>query len=270
MADRQACGEKQAAESSRKKMTLPPTRLGRSVKSRRSRIKVLTHKRRVCDTSARRKSGRPKAVSRVARPTIAGMMSLGASTSGGTFPFWRGPLEAMRDLCDVVVVRWDARTGDPAVRDLIPAICGNKLHALIIGQARWNGCFWRESMLRAVDQTRPTLVLTPDQDEEFAPEVREDLARLLRSDRQALMFRYKMITSDGAKVEINPTRPHMKAFKWRTGLSYMPYRGYARVHNYASKHDHLLAKSRIRHYCYCTPELREAYRLKFKRGRWRR
>jgi hypothetical protein len=192
---------------------------------------------------------------------IAGMMSLGASRCGGQFPLWQRCLESLRDLCDVLVVRWDTHTGDPAVRDLVPQICGAKLHTLILGRSKWNPYNWRESMLREVHKLAPTLVLTPDQDEEFGPEIREDLAALLASDRQALMFRYEMLTVDGACVPMYPRLPHMKAFKWRPDLTYRPYKYCAIVTNYAGRRYQLAARSRMRHLCYFTPELRAQRRL---------
>ena len=65
---------------------------------------------------------------------ILGMMSLGAPTCGGQFPLWAECLASLRDLCDALVIRWDSHTGDPAVRDAVPAICGTKLAALILGR----------------------------------------------------------------------------------------------------------------------------------------
>ena len=192
---------------------------------------------------------------------IAGMMSLGASTCGGQFPLWERCLCSLRDLCDVLVVRWDTHSGDPAVRDLVPAICGSKLHTLILGKSKWNRYNWRESMLREVHKVRPTLVLTPDQDEEFGPEIRQDLAALLASDRQALVFRYQMVTIDNAAVPVYPSMPHMKAFRWRPDLTYRPYKSFARVANYADPRHWLAAKSRMRHLCYFTPELRATRKL---------
>ncbi len=192
---------------------------------------------------------------------ILGMMSLGAPTCGGQFPLWAECLASLRDLCDALVIRWDSHTGDPAVRDAVPAICGTKLAALILGRSRWNRFNWRESMLREADKFAPGLILTPDQDEQFEPGIRDDLATLLASDRGALVFRYRMVTADGAVVPVYPSMPHMKAFKWRPGLSYRPYRGFARIAAYADRRQQLAAGSRILHYCYYTPELRRQRRL---------
>ena len=146
-----------------------------------------------------------------------------------------------------------------SAKDQIPEICGEKLKSLIIGKSRWNKFNWRQSMLREIDNLglRPRIVLTPDQDEKFGPGLADDIARLLRSQQQALMFRYEMSTCDGEKVPLYPERPHMKTFKWRTGLTYVPYQTCAVVTNYARPWHQLAATSRMRHYCYYTKQLRQ-------------
>lgn len=194
---------------------------------------------------------------------ILGMMSIGASTCGGEFPLWRECLASLRDLSDKLIVRWDIRTSSVAVKDAIPGVCGGKLASLIVGTSPWNRSNWRESMLREIDTLKlaPILVLTPDQDEQFGPSIRSDLKRLLESGRQSLMFRYEMMTDDGVGVPVYPRNPHMKAWKWTPGLSYNPYLGNAQVRNYAGRKHQLAAESKMRHYCYFTPELRRRRRL---------
>jgi len=194
---------------------------------------------------------------------ILGMMSIGQSTCGGQFPLWGQCLLSMCDLCDKVIVRWDSRSGDPAARDAIQELCGDKLVSLIIGAARWNRFNWRESMLREIDNRKltPSIVLTPDQDEEFGAGIKDDLERLEASKYSALMFRYEMVTADNARVPIYPRRPHMKAFKWIEGLTYRPYLGFAIVRNYRGIKCRMSAVSKMQHYCYYTPELRKRRRI---------
>ena len=189
---------------------------------------------------------------------ILAMISFGHSTRGIAFPLWEECLRSTLDLVDSVIIRWDTHTGDPAVRDAIPDICGGKLKSLILGKSKWNRFNWRESMLREIDVLRlkPMIVLTPDQDEKFGPGIHDDLEALMRSSRSALMFTYRMMTCDGAKVPLYPRLSHMKAFKWRERLSYKPYRMRAQVHNYSNRSHHIGARSNMLHYCYYTPELR--------------
>ena len=164
----------------------------------------------------------------------------------------------MLNLVDAAIIRWDTRTGDPAVRDAIPGVCGAKLRSLILGQSRWNRYNWRESMLReiTVQGLKPTIVLTPDQDEKFGPGIHDDLKMLMASGRSALMFQFQMMTCDGASVPLYPRLSHMKAFKWRPDLTYRPYRTCAQVRNYCGREHKMRATSRIQHYCFYTPELR--------------
>jgi len=194
---------------------------------------------------------------------ILGMMSIGASTCGGQFPLWGQCLLSLCDLSDKVIVRWDSRNGDPTIKDAAIELCGDKLASLIVGVERWNQFNWRESMLREIDrrQLTPNIVLTPDQDEEFGSQVKEDLARLEASRYLALMFRYEMVTADNASVPIYPRMPHMKAFKWQPGLTYRPYRGFAMIRNYVAQKYRLSAVSKMRHYCFYTPELRKQRRI---------
>jgi len=190
-------------------------------------------------------------------------MSIGASTCGGEFPLWRECLTSLCELCDKLIVRWDIRTSSVAVKDEIPGICGDKLASLIVGVSQWNRFNWRQSMLREIDKIglKPTLVLAPDQDEQFGDGIGKDIERLLASGRNALMFRYHMMTADNARVPLYPRLPHMKIFRWRPGLTYVPYKGCAQVTTYACVRCQLPAESRMRHYCFYTPELRKRRRI---------
>ena len=129
-------------------------------------------------------------------------------------------------LADRVIVRWDVRCRDIEAYMGIQEVCQEKLADLIIGVSKWNRWNWREILLRRIDTLglAPTLVSTSDQDEQFSEGVKDDLDRLLASDRKALMFKYEMVTCDGANVPLYPGEAHMKAYKWQPGLSYRGYR----------------------------------------------
>ena len=195
---------------------------------------------------------------------VAGLMAIGPSKRAGVNPSWRRCLASLAAHCDTVHVRLDCHAM-PAeqwrpIYEILPDVLTGKLGEVVLGRERWNAWNWREDLLRSLDRVSPSLVLFPDADEEFALDFERDLERLRASDRTALQFAYQMATEDNAEVPVYPRHRHMKAFKWRTGLSYAGYRGYAAVTQYASSRYHLAAIGDIVHYCYYTEALRSARR----------
>lgn len=192
---------------------------------------------------------------------IVGQMSLGASTTGKPFPLWEQCLASLRDKCDALYLRFDSRTGDPAVLDALPAVCGGKLKDVLVSKTKWNRWNWREEMIRMLDGVKPDMVLAPDQDEEFGPGLLDELYLLAASSHNALMFAYRVPppTADGFRVwQPWPRGAHMKAYKWRRRLTYRPYKSYAKVTNYAARKHWRMASTQILHYAFYTPELRAA------------
>jgi hypothetical protein len=165
---------------------------------------------------------------------------------------------------DAVYLRWDALVGDPVIFREAESVCDGKLKQIMVSRTRWNPYNWREDMLRMLDKVKPRLVLVPDEDEMFGKGFGQDLKRFVKSDLPQLAFRYDNPTEDGWKwYKALPYKPHVKVFKWRSGLTFIPYRKRARLHNYGPK-SYMLAKSRIQHYCFYTPEIR-AEKLKGKK-----
>lgn len=196
---------------------------------------------------------------------IAGMMAI-----DGRFPLWRECLTSLTCQCDKVVILLDLRGLDESkmsasqiTKDAhnIANDCGIHVVSEYYHWNRWN---WREALLLYVNQFTPEIVLCPDQDEQYTDGLEDDLDRLRDSDHSGLMFRYHaplptMDGSDpceGAPYPTYPGMPHMKAFKWRKGLSYAKYTGFARITNYSAPEHHLAAQSEIMHYCCWTPEMR--------------
>lgn len=192
---------------------------------------------------------------------IVGMVAISGTIYGRPFPLWEKCLATLCTQCDRVHVRFDSKNGLPDVPDKVRSIAGDKLGKILIsGDWNRNLYYWREELLRSLDDVRPTFVLTPDQDEEFEPGIHGDLQRLKDSRVPSLMFGYRtpMPTADGVKIMSSyPPSPHMKAFKWKPGLRYVPYRFWAQVTQYATSTLQMKANSRILHYCYWTAELRK-------------
>ena len=115
-------------------------------------------------------------------------------------------------------------------------------------------------MLREADKFAG-LILTPDQDEQFEPGIRDDLATLLASDRGGA--RVPLQNGDrrrrsGASL---PQYAAHESLQVAAGaeLSSLPW--LRRIAAYADRRQQLAAGSRILHYCYYTPELRRQRRL---------
>jgi hypothetical protein len=186
---------------------------------------------------------------------IVGQMSLGCSTTGKPFPLWRDCLASLRDLSDALYLRFDMHTGTQEMLEALPGICGDKLKDVYVDNRKWNRWNWREVMIRMLDAVCPDVVLCPDQDEKFGEGIHRDLLLLSMVPRKALVFDYEMRTEDGAAVPKYPRRPHMKAYKWEPGITYIPYRGFANVSNFG-KRTRMLAESKIQHFCFWSRELR--------------
>lgn len=195
---------------------------------------------------------------------IAGMMAI-----DGRFPLWENCLESLLGLSDKVVIRLDGNSiPDPECFErLLRRGYGDKIDAVMISDEEWNRWNWREDLLRMLDDLKPDIVLHPDQDEQFQPDVWDDIVRLRESQALALMFSYHapLPTADGSDpcegmpYPAYPGEPHMKAFKWLSTLTYKDYRGWAQVTNYADQGVlKLAAQSKILHYCCWTPEMRAA------------
>jgi hypothetical protein len=123
---------------------------------------------------------------------------------------------------------------------------------IIEPKTKWNRWNWREELLQQIDSA--TYVLFPDQDETFDSDFEQDFQAFIQSSCDCMMFKYKNPTFDNAKVDEYPKARHMKAFRWKPGLTYTPYIGYARLA------DRSLtcypAKSKMNHWCFCQEELR--------------
>jgi len=185
---------------------------------------------------------------------IVGLMAL------CRFQYYNKCLCDLLGLVDKVYLRFDGIVGDKKIIEAIPGICGNKLGGIYISASNWNAFVWREELLRMLDDVKPDLVLFPDEDESFGSGIEDDLRRLKKSNKQQLAFNYAYPAPsvDGWKhKKPYPSKPHIKAYKWKPGLTYIPYKKRASLSNYG-KFNYKMAKSKILHYCFYTPELRKS------------
>lgn len=183
---------------------------------------------------------------------IVGLMAL------CRFPFYEKCLRDLLTITDKVYLRFDGIVGDKNILSHIPDICQKKLGDIYISSTSWNAFIWREELLRMLDTVCPEIVLFPDEDESFGDGIEDDIRRFRKSKKQQLAFNYAYPapTVDGWRhKKPYPSEPHIKAYKWKKGLTYIPYKKRASLSNYGKFH-YKMAKSKILHYCFYTPELR--------------
>jgi len=182
------------------------------------------------------------------------------------FPRWRQSFDALYDLCDIVSVRFDGQQGDPEIlRELkrIHDLPNSKLVTIDVVTKPWQCPAWREDCLRALDgiPNPPDIVLTPDEDEVFGDGLRAELDAFMVSDKQAMMFTYEpLMANDGRQINGGvpyPPELHMKAYRYRSELSYFPYHGAGRIAVYANPDCHWNAQTKIKHYCAWTPAMQK-------------
>jgi hypothetical protein len=136
--------------------------------------------------------------------------------------------------------------------------CPEKVKRMITSDTRWNLWNWREEMLRMLDDVKPELVLSCDEDEQFGPGIENDIEFFLQSDSQQMAFEYQypMPSVDNFEVERGktfPLTPHVKAFKWHPQLTFQGYKGRCRL---TSLHGCYLGRSKMLHYCWYNEEVR--------------
>ncbi|GAH87875.1 unnamed protein product, partial [marine sediment metagenome] len=184
---------------------------------------------------------------------LIGVMAL------NNFPLWRKAFDAMCELVDEVYIRFDGITGDPDILRELYRIAHPKMKEVMITDTFWNPPEWREEMLRLVNDAKPDIVICPDEDEVFGDGFRDELESFWRSDKLAMMVAYEpLVTANGREVNKAapyPPQPHMKAFKWRPGLSHYPWHTNAIIAPYVNAACHWSAVTRLKHYCCYTAAL---------------
>ena len=158
-------------------------------------------------------------------------------------------------LCDYVILRFDQYT----YNEHMWRQCQQAVHAIgkpliqLNGTGIWNKWNWREQLLRELDVLKPDYVFFLDSDECFdIPDFLSDVSEFKKSQLDLMMFDYVMVTDNDRAVTRYPKARHCKAFKWQPGLTYNPYRGYAKPGHPDIDLTEYAASSKIRHYCFYT------------------
>lgn len=185
------------------------------------------------------------------------------------FPLWEKCLTSLSSLVDELYLRFDTLRGDLKIKETITKMKNPKIKNILESNVFWNKFNWREEMLRMLDTVKPDIVVSIDEDEEFEKGIKNEMIEFYNSDKVAMMIDYQdpMPTDDGSLVPKYPGKPHMKIYKWKPNLTYIPYRAFARVTNYSDSTRYWYSKSKLLHYCYYNKELRDMKKLEFNRRR---
>jgi len=168
-------------------------------------------------------------------------------------PKWKKCLKSLADKVDDLYLRFDMRTGDMSILPQIEDYCKGKLRGLLKSDIVWNNHNWKEELLRMMDNTGADIVLFPDEDEEFEDGVEEDIKNFINGPYKELMFGFKTIIPKTRKRLpkrkgiVYPCSNHCKIFKWKPGLTYIPYPKRACLASYVG-YPNLNARSKIIHW----------------------
>lgn len=180
------------------------------------------------------------------------------------WPVWEKCLYALSEIVDGIYLSVDAAKSSKAFQIQLREFV--KVKRVDVVQHNFEPSIWREYLIRMLDKVHPDLVVSLDQDEIFDPGVLIEMGEFWKSNKRAMMFSYNnCISDDGRPMPVYPSSPHMKVFKWESGLSFVPYKGWAQVTQLAKqKHivceKHWMANTKINHYCMFTSAMEKAKR----------
>lgn len=185
------------------------------------------------------------------------------------FPLWEKCLSSLSFYVDELYLRFDTLRGDLKILEMLRKTNNCKIKKILESNVFWNKFNWREEMIRMLDDVKPDIVISIDEDEEFEDTIKDEITEFYKSDKVAMMIDYvdPMPTEDKVIVPKYPGKPHMKLYKWKSGLTYVPYRSFARVTNYCDSSYYWFSKTRLLHYCYFNESIRAMKKLEFNRRR---
>jgi hypothetical protein len=171
-------------------------------------------------------------------------------------------LQELHKICEGIYLLYDMKNSSTELlrelRNKAKGIFHGKLRKIVEHRGGWKMGWWHEPCIRVLDDVRPGIVITPGHDEVFEVEkFKAEIRQMWEGGLPSLMLNYgPMPTDDGRKIGyVYPAASHMKAYKWRPGLSYIPYNGRGQVNPYADPRVQMTGKSKVIHYCMWTKEM---------------
>jgi hypothetical protein len=170
-------------------------------------------------------------------------------------------LSNLYNQCDEIYIRFDKNIGSDLDFDKIKKYCGDKLKNVLFSNTVWNKSNWREEMIRMLDDVKPDIVISLDQDEAFEVNIKDELNLFYKSKSDVGMFAYYMPMPTEENLTIlkgksYPLHRHCKVFKWKENITFKPYVGYAIPTNYYNKNSYYNFKTKILHYCFYSKKYR--------------
>lgn len=189
------------------------------------------------------------------------------------FPYWRMTVKSLARYCDQLHIRIQPHSTQQPIThaDVVSAaetLGPGDVHLFSSQMDRSHQSAWREELIRMLDGHAQAgdVVLSLDEDEVYGEGIQQDLDNFQESTAAYALFGYRrpMPTIDGSLDKcphVYPAARHCKMFRWQPGLTFQPYRGYARCTQFADpavpRYD---ARSLISHYCFFDESLRTGLR----------
>jgi hypothetical protein len=124
----------------------------------------------------------------------------------------------------------------------------------------WNQGLIRDLTIRMLDDVKPDIVLFPDSDEVYPDNLKQVLEDFWKSPFECLWFNLLYLWDDpqhARRDSLFKSMHHVRAFKWREGLTFLPQSGYgAKPVNSENVGYKFHASAPMRHYGYMTEESR--------------
>lgn len=175
------------------------------------------------------------------------------SIAAKLFPgVWQDCLYYHSTISQKLIVRVDMNYSDD---EDIAWIKTNFPHAVIrCSEIVWNRWNWREELIRSLDDIQPKYVIFLDQDETFDTGFEVEFNEFAASEYDYMMFKFSNPSDKPIEKKVFPAARHMKAFKWKEGLTYNPYQGYAKINGLSNP---MGTKTKVCHWCYWNDYLRD-------------
>ena len=179
---------------------------------------------------------------------IIGQMAL------SKFPMWEMCLSELSLHCDKLFLRVEMDQNLNKKIEKISEICKNKLGDIFIASEPFHKWKWREQLIRMLDEIKPEIVISIDEDEILDKSIDQEILEFKVSDKKCMMVGYNPMPTKLGKIILNnkpyPLYPHCKVLKWQPGINYNNYHGNALPPMYHSSICWWKAKSKITHYCF--------------------
>lgn len=170
-------------------------------------------------------------------------------------PVWKFFIDGL-EFCDEIYLKVDMSKSSEA---FLTTLAKNPKIKSVEKFDNFKYIVYKEIVLRMLDKVKPDLAVLLDHDEVFDKGIVYEIAQFVASDKLGMMFNYNpCISQTGKQLPIYPSLPHMKVFKWREGLSFVPYKSQDRVTQYVKEQVQWFAKTKVNHYCMYTEEMEKA------------